>query len=176
MCRQPVDRRGVPRPFILPSQLPRAAGHTRNLKRGERTSRVIEILSGARRWWNTSGRLTTAHLTKRSTMAKRNSMSTARRSRNREQEPITEPATPPVPNSGDASPAEPASPSSPADLSELVSEERTRLLKARAVLGCLAFALLYEDWLEPPDRPSFADAATAAQDLINATLDRLGGC
>jgi hypothetical protein len=57
-----------------------------------------------------------------------------------------------------------------------VSEERTRLLKAQAVLGCLAFALLYEDWLEPPHRPSFADAVTAAQDLINATLDRLGSC
>jgi hypothetical protein len=68
------------------------------------------------------------------------------------------------------------SPSSPADLSEIVNEERTRLLKAEAVLGCLAFTLLYEDWLEPPHRPSFADAVAAAQDLINATLDRLGGC
>src|SRR5687767_12057179 len=104
-------------------------------------------------------------------MAKRNSMSTARRSRNREQETVSEPATPAVPHSGDASAAEPASPSNPADLSEIVSEERTRLLKALAVLGCLAFALLYEDWLEPPDRPSFADALAAAQDLINETLD-----
>ena len=109
-------------------------------------------------------------------MAKRNSMSTARRSRNRKQEPVSEPATPSVRHSGDASPAEPASQSNPADLSEIVSEERTRLLKAQAVLGCLAFALLYEDWLEPPHRPSFADAVAAAQDLINATLDRLGGC
>jgi hypothetical protein len=109
-------------------------------------------------------------------MAKRNSMSTARRSRNREQKPVTEVATPPVPNSGDESPAEPVSSSSPANLSEIVSKERTRLLKAQAVLGCLAFALLYEDWLEPPHRPSFADAVAAAQDLINATLDRLGGC
>jgi hypothetical protein len=109
-------------------------------------------------------------------MAKRNSMSTARRSRNRKQELVTEPATPSVRHSGDASPAEPVSPSSPANLSGIVSAERTRLLKAQAVLGCLAFALLYEDWLEPPHRPSFADAVTAAQDLINATLDRLGGC
>jgi hypothetical protein len=109
-------------------------------------------------------------------MAKRNSMSTARRSRNREQEPVTEPATPSVGHSADASPAEPASPSNPGDLAEIVSEERTRLLKAQAVLGCLAFALLYEDWLEPPHRPSFADAVAAAQDLINATLDRLDGC
>lgn len=109
-------------------------------------------------------------------MAKRNSMSAARRSRNREQEPVTEPATPSVRHSGDASPAEPASPSDPSDLSEIVSEERTRLLKAQAVLGCLAFALLYEDWLEPPHRPSFTDAVAAAQDLINTTLARLGGC
>ncbi len=109
-------------------------------------------------------------------MAKRNDMSAARRSRNREQEPVSDPTTPPIRDSGDAPPAEPASPSNPAVLSEIVSEERTRLLKAEAVLGCLAFALLYEDWLEPPHRPSFADAAAAAQDLIAATLDRLGGC
>lgn len=109
-------------------------------------------------------------------MAKRNSMSTARRSRNREREPVSEPATPSVRHSGDTSPAEPASASNPADLSEIVSEERTRLLKAQAVLGCLAFALLYEDWLESAHRPSFADAVAAVQDLINATLDRLGGC
>ena len=108
-------------------------------------------------------------------MAKRNSMSRARRSRNRKQEPITEPATP-VPDSDDVSPAEPTSPSSSINLSEIVSQERTRLLKAEAVLGCLAFALLYEDWLEPPHRPSFADAVAAAQDLIKATLDRIGGC
>ena len=137
---------------------------------------MIEIRSGARRWWNTDERLTTVSLTRRPTMAKRNDMSAARRSRNREQEPVGEPAKTSVRHSGDASPAEPASPSNPADLSEIVSEERTRLLKARAVLGCLAFALLYEDWLEPPDRPSFADAVAAVRDLINATLDRLGGC
>jgi hypothetical protein len=107
-------------------------------------------------------------------MAKRNSMSTARRSRNREQEPVSQPATPSVRDSGDVSPAKPAYQSSPPDLAEIVSEERARLLKARAVLGCLAFALLYEDWLEPQHRPSFADAVAAAQDLINATLDRLG--
>jgi hypothetical protein len=106
-------------------------------------------------------------------MAKRNSMSTARRSRNRNQEPISEPATPSVRHSGNTQPAEMASQSHPADLAQIVSEERTRLLKAQAVLGCLAFALLYEDWLEPSYRPSFVDAVAAAQDLINATLDRL---
>jgi hypothetical protein len=109
-------------------------------------------------------------------MAKRNSMSTARRSRNRKQEPVSQLATPSVRDSGDTSLAEAPSQRNPADLAEIVSEERTRLLKAQAVLDCLAFALLYEDWLEPPHRPSFADAAAAAQDLINATLDRLGGC
>jgi hypothetical protein len=109
-------------------------------------------------------------------MAKRNDMSAARRSRNRTQAPVTEPGSPPVPENGAASAAEPASPSGPANLSKIVNEERTRLLKAEAVLGCLAFALLYEDWLQPPHRPSFADAVAAAQDLINASLDRLGGC
>ena len=109
-------------------------------------------------------------------MAKRNDMSRARRSRNRKQEPVSESATPSVRHSDDASPAEPACPSNPAELSEMVSEERTRLLKAEAVLGCLAFALLYEDWLEPLHRPSFVDAVAAAQDLIDASLDRLSGC
>jgi hypothetical protein len=109
-------------------------------------------------------------------MAKRNDMSAARRSRYRKQESVSEPNTPSVRGSGDASPAEPVSPSNPADLSEIVNEERTRLRKAQAVLSCLAFALLYEDWLEPPHRPSFADAVAAAQELINATLGRLGSC
>jgi hypothetical protein len=108
-------------------------------------------------------------------MAKRNSMSRARRSRNRKQEPVNEPAAPSV-NHSDAPPAEPASRSNRGDLAEIVSAERARLLKAQAVLGCLAFALLYEDWLEPLHRPSFVDAVAAAQDLIDATLDRLGGC
>jgi hypothetical protein len=107
-------------------------------------------------------------------MAKRNSMSTARRSRNGNQEPVSETAAPPVGDSGHASPVELGSPSNPADLLGIVSEERTRLLKAQAVLGCLAFAMLYEDWLEPLHRPSFVDAVAAAQDLIDATLDRLG--
>jgi hypothetical protein len=109
-------------------------------------------------------------------MAKRNSMSTARRSRNREQDPITEPGTPAVPHGPYDAPTEPIHRCSPAVLSEIVNEERARLMKAQAVLGCVAFALLYEDWLELPHRPSFADAVAAAQDLINATLDRLGGC
>jgi hypothetical protein len=109
-------------------------------------------------------------------MAKRNDMSAARRSRNREQESVSEPTAPSIRDSGDASPAKSASQSNPADLAEIVSEERTRLLKAQAVLGCLAFALLYEDWLEPLHRPSFVDAVAAAQDLIDASLDRLSGC
>lgn len=47
-------------------------------------------------------------------------------------------------------------------------------MKAEAVLGCVSFALLYEDWLEGPNRPCFADAVTVAQDLINQTVQRLG--
>ena len=41
------------------------------------------------------------------------------------------------------------------DLPEIVNEERTRLLKAQAVLGCLAFALLYKiGWSRHNGRPS----------------------
>lgn len=37
-------------------------------------------------------------------------------------------------------------------------------MKAEAVLGCVAFALLYEDWLEDPKRLSFADAVAVVQE------------
>jgi hypothetical protein len=109
-------------------------------------------------------------------MAKRDSMSRARRSRNRRQDPISEPGTPAVPHGPDNAPTEAVPRCSPPELSEMVNEERTRLMKAQAVLGCVAFALLYEDWLEPPHRPSFVDAIAAAHDLVSNTLDRLGAC
>jgi hypothetical protein len=47
-------------------------------------------------------------------------------------------------------------------------------MKAQAMLGCVAFALLYEDWLDQSTRPSFADAVGAVQDLVSEILDRLG--
>jgi hypothetical protein len=135
---------------------------------------VIEIRSGARRWWNTDERLTIANLARRPTMAKRNSMSTARRSRNRKQEPIPQSGNP-VATEGIGDPAPGWVPgSSPVAVATIISDERNRLMKAQAVLGCVAFALLYEDWLEKPNRPSFADAVAAVQDLVNETVDRLG--
>lgn len=61
----------------------------------------------------------------------------------------------------------------PAHVAKIISGERDRLMKAQAVLGCVVFALLYEDWLEAPDRPSFVDAVTAALDLVDEAVDRL---
>jgi hypothetical protein len=49
-------------------------------------------------------------------------------------------------------------------------------MKAQAVLGCISFALLYEDWLQGPDRPSFADALAAALDLVNEAVGGLAIC
>ncbi len=106
-------------------------------------------------------------------MAKRNSMSTARRSRNRKQEPIPQSGNT-VATESIGDPARGRLPrSNPADVAKIISDERNRLMKAQAVLGCVAFALLYEDWLEAPNRPSFADAVAAALDLVNESVDRL---
>jgi hypothetical protein len=106
-------------------------------------------------------------------MAKRNSMSTARRSRNRKHES--------VPQSGNAaaiqSIGEPAPgwapPSSFPNPRDIGRDERMRLMKAQAVLQCITFALLYEDWLDKPNRPSFADATAVVQELIDETVKRL---
>jgi hypothetical protein len=134
---------------------------------------VIEIRSGARRWWNTDERLTTANLTRRPTMAKRNSVSTARRSRNRKQEALPLSGnTVATERIGDSAPGGTPG-SAPAGVVTIISGERKRLMKAQAVLGCVAFALLYEDWLDRPERPSF-DAVAAVQDLVSEALEQLG--
>jgi hypothetical protein len=107
-------------------------------------------------------------------MAKRNSMSRARRSRNRKQEPVPRSGnTVETESIGDSAPGS-APGSNPVDLVTIISRERKRLMKAQAVLGCVAFALLYEDWLDPSERPSFADAVAAVQDLVSETLEQLG--
>jgi hypothetical protein len=99
-------------------------------------------------------------------MAKRNSMSTARQSRNRSRKPAAQAGSTQV-GRNDRSGA----------LIEIVSVERTRLMKADAVLQCVAFTLLYEDWLEGPNRPCFADAVAIVQELLDETVERLGsGC
>lgn len=107
-------------------------------------------------------------------MAKRNDMSAAPRSRNRKEESIPHTGNK-VPTEGIGDPApEWAPPSNPADVATIISSERNRLMKAQAVLGCVAFALLYEDWLDRSNRPSFVDAVAAVQDLVSEALDRLG--
>lgn len=108
-------------------------------------------------------------------MAKRNSMSTVRRSRNRKQESPAQGRTIAPAGSGDETASASLPQSTPLDISAMISDERTRLTKAQAVLGCVAFALLYEDWLEERNRPSFVDAITAVQDLIGDAIERLGG-
>jgi len=59
-------------------------------------------------------------------------------------------------------------------LKEIVTNERSRLIKAQAVLRCVAFALLYEDWLAGPNRPCFADAVAVIEDLVAQTVEQLG--
>jgi hypothetical protein len=106
-------------------------------------------------------------------MAKRNDMSTARRSRNRKEESIPQSGnTAALQSIGEPAPGW-APQSNPADVAKIISSERNRLMKAQAVLGCVAFALLYEDWLEGPDRPSFVDAVAAVLDLVDEAVDRL---
>jgi hypothetical protein len=106
-------------------------------------------------------------------MAKRNSMSTARRSRNRKRvfQPQSGTAAPTRTGGG----AEPKT--SPegnrAGFAEILTAERARLMKAEAVLECVAFALLYEDWLEEPDRPCFVDAVRVVRDLVRNAIEKL---
>jgi hypothetical protein len=107
-------------------------------------------------------------------MAKRNSTSTARRGRNRKQASVPQSDN----TVATASIGDPASGWAPGsnlvDVAKIISGERNRLMKAQAVLGCVAFALLYEDGLDGPTRPSFADAVAAVQDLVSETLEQLG--
>jgi hypothetical protein len=106
-------------------------------------------------------------------MAKRHYMSTARRSRNRKQQSIPQSGnTAALESIGEPAPGW-APHSKPADVAQIISLERNRLMKAQAVLGCAVFALLYEDWLEAPDRPSFVDAVAAALDLVDEAVDQL---
>jgi hypothetical protein len=106
-------------------------------------------------------------------MAKRNSMSTARRSRNRKQDTVIQRGATTAGLPSDRPTPEPISRSDPANLAESVSNARVRLIHAQAVLACIAFAMLYEDWLEGPNRPSFEDAVTVVQDLVNDAIQRL---
>lgn len=106
-------------------------------------------------------------------MAKRDSMSTARQSRNRSpKSSLRTGVTDADPNEAGAAVESPLESRSDA-LVEIVSDERARLMKADAVLGCVVFAMLYDDWLEAPSRPCFADAVAAAQDLVIQAIAKL---
>jgi hypothetical protein len=62
----------------------------------------------------------------------------------------------------------------PTTLEEAIEQERGRMSKACAVLGCLKHALTYQEHFEgDPDRPSFADVAELAHDLVADATHRL---
>jgi hypothetical protein len=109
-------------------------------------------------------------------MAKRNDMSAAHRSRNRKQGSAVQSRSRTATRDGDDLEPKRSSQSNTPDVAKITTEGRARLMKAQAVLDCVAFTLLYEDWLVGTDRPSFALAIAAAQALLNETLDRLGSC
>jgi hypothetical protein len=106
-------------------------------------------------------------------MAKRNSMSTARRSRHPSSRSADQTRRMATNRLGSMAEGESSAKSRPGALLEILSVERRRLMKADAVLGCVAFALLYEDWLEDPSRPCFADAVAVAQELVSESIGRL---
>lgn len=55
-----------------------------------------------------------------------------------------------------------------------IEAARTRLMRARAVLDCMHYVLLYDDHFDgDPKRPSFADAIDVARDLVSEVIDAL---
>lgn len=55
-----------------------------------------------------------------------------------------------------------------------IEAARTKLMRARAVLDCTRYVLLYEDNSEPdPKRPSFFDAIDVARDLVDEVIESL---
>jgi len=106
-------------------------------------------------------------------MAKRNSMSTARRSRNSASRSADQNRRGVGSRAHATTEIESSPESRHGDLLKTICVERRRLMKADAVLGCIAFALLYEDWLDNPRRPCFADAVAGAQELVAESLGRL---
>lgn len=65
-------------------------------------------------------------------------------------------------------------PKRPCPLESAIEEERSRLSRARAVLGCLQVALLSSDRDdEECDVGDFSDAAAVARELIGESVERL---
>jgi hypothetical protein len=52
-----------------------------------------------------------------------------------------------------------------------MSGERRTLMRADAVLRCVAFALEYDDWRS--DEPDYAEAIDVARNLISQAVERL---
>jgi hypothetical protein len=106
-------------------------------------------------------------------MAKRDSMSKARQSRNPKPKLTSQNGHAAIHrNHADAFP-ESLPENASSNLMETIRMERSRLMKAEAVLGCVAFALLYEEWLEAGERPCFADAVIVALDLVTEAAEHL---
>jgi hypothetical protein len=62
----------------------------------------------------------------------------------------------------------------PTTLEEAIEQERGRMDKACSVLGCLRHSLTYQEHFEgDADRPSFADVAELARDLVADAVHRL---
>src|SRR4029453_17302759 len=55
-----------------------------------------------------------------------------------------------------------------------IEAQRTKLMRARAVMDCAHYVLLYDDDLaEDAQRPSFSDAIGVARDLVDEVIDTL---
>lgn len=52
-----------------------------------------------------------------------------------------------------------------------VRSERRALMRADAILRCVAVALEYDGWIS--DEPDYAEAIGAARDLISQSIERL---
>ena len=105
-------------------------------------------------------------------MAKRNSMSTAHRSRNPHRKRVAKTEGTESNRMKARVGSQLVRPSAHGLAS--IASRRIQLMKAEAVLACVAFTLVYEDWLDGPNRPTFADAVAAARDLVAQAVEQLG--
>lgn len=60
----------------------------------------------------------------------------------------------------------------PADIREVIEIERSRLLRAYSVLGCLELAIDYSHGMEDVQL-SWSDVAAVARELVDVAIDRL---
>lgn len=71
-----------------------------------------------------------------------------------------------------ASGSTPDSPSLPEDLEEAIEDERSRLMRAHSILGCITLALEGDDGVGP-NRPYYPDLIELARDLVNESINGL---